>query len=96
LLTIEQGQANMKSYSVRMMLMLLLMVVLIPTMLIQAYIHHDRLHTRRAKEFESNLEVARATCRAFDAFVRGILQQQIAIAVAASTEPFMGMANLEH
>ncbi|KJS32829.1 MAG: hypothetical protein VR64_04635 [Desulfatitalea sp. BRH_c12] len=86
----------MKSYSVRMMLMLLLTVVLIPTMLIQAYIYHDRFHTRRAKEFESNLEVARATSRAFNAFVRGILQQQIAIAVAATTEPFMGMANLQH
>jgi PAS domain S-box-containing protein len=80
--------------SFRTIFFILLLVVLVPTMLIQAYIHYDRLQGRRVREFNANLEVARAVGRGFEFFVQGVLQQELAIGIALIAEPFMPPAEM--
>jgi len=83
-----------KYFSVRAVLFLLLLVVLVPALAIQGYIYHDRFQYRRQLAFESNLEVAHAASRAFEAFVQGILQQELAIGIAATAAPALSAADL--
>lgn len=54
---------------------------------IQALIYQNRFQTRRVKELEGNLEVARAMGKTFEAFVQSVLHQEIAIGIAASASP---------
>ena len=63
-------------------LILLLVVVVVPLVLVQAGVYLTWLTTRRASEFQSNLEVARVLGLAFDAFLDDVLHQQVAIGVA--------------
>lgn len=65
-------------------LFLLLFAVLIPVILVQLLIYHDRLNTRRTKEMEANLEMARAIGKAFDRFTKEILKQEFAVGLALS------------
>lgn len=83
------------SYSLRTVLFLLLLVVLVPALLIQSYIYYDRFQSRQERELQANLEVARATCRGFEAFVQGVLQQELAIGIAATASPPMQAADLK-
>ncbi len=62
--------------------MLLLLFVLIPTILIQAYIYHDRSRTRRAEELQVNLELARAVARNFESFIQDIVHSELVIGLA--------------
>jgi PAS domain S-box-containing protein len=69
-------------------LLLLLCTLLIPTLLIQAYIYHDRFQTRRVEELQANLEIARAVAKAFDSFVQDVLHQELSIGLAfTSSQP---------
>jgi PAS domain S-box-containing protein len=83
-----------RNSSFRTIFFLLLLVVLVPTVLIQTYIHYDRLQVRRAREYNANLELARAVGRSFEAFVQGVLQQELAIGVAVTAEPPMQAEDL--
>ncbi len=65
-------------------LIFLLLLLLVPTTLIQAYIYHERVQTRRAKELETNLEVARATAGSFEIFLQGIVHGEGVIGSALS------------
>ncbi len=67
------------------LIFLLLLLLLIPTILIQAYIYHERFQTRRAKELEANLEVARATARSFEIFLRDVVRSELVIGLALTT-----------
>lgn len=63
-------------------LILLLLVLLIPPLVIQAYVYHERWESARAGELQANLEVARATAKAFETFVNDVLHQEAAIGLA--------------
>lgn len=60
-------------------LVLLLAIMIAPILLIEIYIHHDRLGTRRAEELQANLEVARAVAKGFHEYVQDVLHQELAI-----------------
>jgi PAS domain S-box-containing protein len=53
--------------------------------LIQAYDYHERLETRRAEEFQANLELARAAAQAFETFVNDIIHQELSIGLALTS-----------
>lgn len=66
-------------------LILLILVLFVPTLLIQVYMYHDRLETRRAEELQVNLEFARAGAKAFEAFVQDVLHQELSLGLAITT-----------
>jgi PAS domain S-box-containing protein len=68
-------------------LILLLLVLLVPTLLIQAYVYNDRLERARASELQANLELARSLAKAFEAFVEDILHQEATIGLALTLAP---------
>ncbi|NTW34617.1 MAG: hypothetical protein HGB17_00510 [Syntrophobacteraceae bacterium] len=68
-------------------LIFLLLLLLITTILIQAHIYLERFQTRRAKELEANLEVARATARSFEIFLRDVVRSELVIGLALTTSP---------
>ncbi len=75
------------SKSVIRRLLSLLMVVLVPLFLIQGYIYYEVFEIRRTEELQANLEAARAISGAFDAFVKDVLRQNLAIGLALSHSP---------
>ncbi len=66
-------------------LILIILIMVIPTFLVQIYIYRERFEARRTEEFQANLEIARAFAKAFDAFVLDILHNEAAIGVALTT-----------
>lgn len=62
-------------------LYLLLFSVFIPVLLIQAGYLYQRFETRKANEFRTNMEMARAVTGTFNQFVKDILNQELAIGV---------------
>ena len=71
--------------SVRAKLILILLVLIIPTFLIQFYIYHERFETRRSEELQANLEVARGIAKAFDAYIEDILNDELLLGLAFTT-----------
>ena len=67
-------------------LILILCVLIIPTILIQVYVYHDRFETRRAQELQTNLEMARAVAKTFGIFVKETLHQELAIGLALASK----------
>ena len=57
----------------------LLLLVLVPILLAQAHFSYDRYQSRKRIESEANLDLARATAKAFDTFVHDVLHQELAI-----------------
>jgi hypothetical protein len=82
--TIATSRATHRGFwkSIQGNLILLLLLLLIPTILIQAYIYHDRLETRRTKELEANLEVARAIASTFESFLQNVVDSELTIGLA--------------
>lgn len=68
-------------------LCLLLCAVLIPILIIQAYMYWDRFRCDRDQELEANIEVARALSKAFTTFVTNVLNQELSIGLAATASP---------
>jgi len=74
--------------SIQGKLILLLLTLLLPNILIQAYVLRERFETRRTEELHSNLELARATAQAFETFVKDVLHQELSIGLAlTSSQP---------
>lgn len=65
--------------SFRCKIMLLLLILLIPTFIIQAYVYYDRYQARLSEELQSNLELARAVATTFEAFLQDVLNQEAII-----------------
>ena len=63
----------------------LLLLVLVPILISQAYFSYDRYQSRIKLESSANVELARATAKAFDTFVQDILHQELAIGLAFAT-----------
>ena len=71
-----------KAFSIKKRLVILLLLVLVPILLTHAYFSYDRYQKSRNVESKANLELARATAKAFDTFVQDILHQELAIGLA--------------
>jgi PAS domain S-box-containing protein len=68
--------------------------LVVPILLIQAYIYYDLFRTRRATELQANLELARSIGVAFNGFVQDVLHQEISIAIAATASPPLSLQDL--
>ena len=75
--------------TIRSILLLTLLTALMPIMVLQAVIYHDRIEQRRAGVNNSNLEVARATAGSFHRYVQDLLGEEEAISasILASHDP---------
>ncbi|HTY25403.1 MAG TPA: PAS domain S-box protein, partial [Desulfomonilaceae bacterium] len=67
-------------------LILILLTLLIPTLLIQVFIYHDRFQNRRAEELQANLEIARSLAKTFDAALQDVLHQELSIGLALASK----------
>ena len=66
-------------------LFLLLLAMLIPVLLIEAFIYFHRFQTERIHELEANLQMARAVGEMFDGFIQDVLNQEVAIGTILSS-----------
>jgi len=73
--------------TVREALIAFLLAVLLPVVLVQAAIFYAWYREQRSAALQSDLELARAVGAAFDAFVRDVLHQELAIGLALSAVP---------
>lgn len=78
----QSTSSNISFRSIQSKLILLLSILLVPTLLIQAYIYHDSFRTSRSEELQANLEVARAVAKAFDAWLQNVLDNELLIGAA--------------
>ncbi len=70
---------------IRSRLVLLLLCILIPVLVIQAYIYYDSYQHRREAAYRANLEIARAVSKGVDSFVKDVLHQEMAIGLALTS-----------
>lgn len=68
-------------------IMLLLLILLVPIFIIQAYVYQDRYRTRLSEELQSNLELARAVAATFETFLQDVLHQEALIGFALTSLP---------
>ena len=81
----EETGASSKSTafsSIQGRLVSLLLFVLVPILVAQAYFSYDRYQSAKRVEVDANLDLARATAKAFDTFVQDVLHQELAIGLA--------------
>ena len=83
----ERSSKTIIPHTIKGRIFFLLLVVLIPILLTQAYIFYENFKNSREQAFRSNLEVARTLEKAFDAFIQGIFRQELAIGLAATASP---------
>ncbi len=77
------------NFSIKARLFTPLLVLLIPMILIQAYISYNRFTIRRSEELQANFELARAVGIAFHSMVQAVLREELAISVAATASPHL-------
>lgn len=63
-------------------IILFLSILLVPILLVQIYVYYHMFQNLREQELQANLEIARATAKGFDAFVRDVLRQEMIIGLA--------------
>lgn len=70
-------------------LVFLLLVLFIPTLIIQFFIYSNNLEAGRAKELQANLEVARSIAKNFENFIKAHTRSQmvLGLALTGSREP---------
>jgi PAS domain S-box-containing protein len=83
-----------RTHSIRTRFFLPLLVLLLPILVIEAYIFYDRFATRQAEELQANLELARAVGVAFHGLVQDVLREELAIATAATASPSLSREDL--
>ncbi len=67
---------------IRGKLLLLLLVVLLPILLIEAFVYYQRFETRKSEELRANLELARAVAKNFDIFVQDLVHTELVVGLA--------------
>ncbi len=75
-------------------MILLILSVLVPILLIDAFIYHARFRSLREQELQANLEVARAVAKAFEAFVQDVIHQELAIGLAITSRHPLGVEDI--
>ena len=73
--------------STRGMLLFILLVVIVPVLLVETGTYLVRFDQRRAEELRANLELARSEAANFEAYVRDVLLQELAIGLALTVLP---------
>ncbi|HVN22378.1 MAG TPA: PAS domain S-box protein [Syntrophorhabdales bacterium] len=73
--------------SIRGRLILLMLAVLVPILILQAYTYYDVYRDRRNQELLANLEMGRAMGKTFEGFINDLLRQELAIGLAATASP---------
>jgi len=71
--------AHKTSPSIQLYLVGLILLVFLPLLVSEIYFFYDRYRYRKAAEFQSNLELARAVGRTFTVFIHDVLSQEMAI-----------------
>jgi PAS domain S-box-containing protein len=72
---------------IRGKLLLPLLIVLVPALLIEAFVFYRWFEASKSQELQANLEVARAVARTFDAFVADVVHTELVIGLAATASP---------
>ncbi len=75
-------------------LLLLPLVVLVPLLLVQGFTYYEWFQERKEAEMRANLELARTVAKTFDAFVKEVLQTELAIGMAATSSPALLLNDL--
>ena len=76
---------------IRGRLLLLLLIVLIPVLLIEAFTFYRRFESRKFEEFRANLEVARGAAKSFDTFIQDLVHSELVIGLALTpSQPVTG------
>ncbi len=81
--------------SIRGRIVLLMLVLLIPILIIQGYLYYDVYQDRRRQELLANLEMARAVGKVFEAYIKDVLRQELAIGLAATSSPPLSSQSLK-
>jgi len=68
--------------SIQGQLILLLLVLLIPTLLVQAHVFNEWYKTEREAELQANLQIARAVAKNFESFAEDVLHHEYALGIA--------------
>jgi PAS domain S-box-containing protein len=63
-------------------LLLVLLVVLVPTLLLQAHVFSEWYKSSREAALQANLQIARAVAKTFDRFIQDVLHKEYAIGLA--------------
>jgi PAS domain S-box-containing protein len=73
---------------------MLLLFILIPVLVIQAYIYYANYQARRASALLANLEIARAVAKSFESFVKDVIHQELAIGLAITSSQQMNSRDI--
>jgi len=68
-------------------LIFILLIVLIPIFLAQAGLYVHRLQEQQARAYRADLDIARATAIAFDAYMKDVLRQELLIGIVLTSPP---------
>jgi PAS domain S-box-containing protein len=67
---------------IRGKLFLPFLVVLVPALLIETFVFYRWFEARKSEELQANLEVARAVAHTFDAFLQGLIDNELTVGLA--------------
>ena len=67
---------------IRRRMYLLLLVVFIPLILLEAFIYSNWFEIRKRTEMQANLELARAVAKSFEAFLDGLVRNELSVGLA--------------
>lgn len=82
--------------SIQASLIGLLLLVLVPIMLSQAYLFHARYRRGIGVELQANLEIARAVGRTFHVFIHDILSRELAIGISLTWRDDLSIEQMNH
>jgi hypothetical protein len=71
--------------SIQSRLLLLLGLVLVPVILIQAYLYYSLFQERKDAALQTNLELARGVVKTFERFVQEVQHQELSIGLALTS-----------
>ena len=80
-MSIFKGMAS----TIQARLFFLLLAMLIPVLLIEAFLYFHRFQTERIHELQANLQMARAVGEMFDGYIQDVLNQEVAIGAVLSS-----------
>jgi PAS domain S-box-containing protein len=84
---------NNRRKSIQTRLIQILLLVLLPIMVIQAYMCYTLFQERKAAAFQTNLELSRGVAKTFERFVKEVLHQELAIGIALTLRPPISAKN---
>jgi len=86
-INIRQGVRRFFLGTMRRALTFLTLAILIPVLLIQIAVYHQRVEVRQAQEIQANLEMARAASLSAERYFRDLIRAEAAIGAALTGGP---------